>query len=254
MSAPTRPIALVTGAAQRVGRATAIELAAAGFDLVLTCRTQRAELDNTAQAARAAAAQSGAICRIELHQVDFADVSAVGEFAAVLASREQCDALIHNASAYQPSPWGTITDEDLVTQYRVNAVAPLLLTQAAAPALRRSTLAGGGAVVSFSDIHVLGRPRRRFAAYAMSKAALTQMVECLARELAPQVRVNAIAPGVVAWPDDTPPDERQRYESRIPLGRPGTPEDAAKLVRWLVLDATYITGEIIRLDGGRWLE
>jgi len=248
-----RPVALVTGAAHRVGAAVALELAAAGFDLVLTCHTRSAELEITAQAARDAAAASGGACSVELHRVDFADIAAVGAFAAELAGRDRCDALIHNASVYEPSPLGSITDDELVRQYRVNAVAPLLLTQAAGELLRRSTLVGGGAVVCFSDIHVLGRPRLRFAAYSMSKAALTQMVEGLARELAPQVRVNAIAPGVVAWPDDTPAAERERYELRIPLRRPGTPEDAAKLVRWLVLDATYVTGEIIRLDGGRWL-
>ena len=137
--------------------------------------------------------------------------------------------------------------------YQVNAMAPLLLTQAARHSLERSPLPGGAAVVFFGDIHVAGRPRRRYAAYALSKGAVHTMVECLALEMAPRVRVNGIAPGVVAWPDDTPPEEQAQYERRIPLGRSGTPEDAANLVRWLVLEATYLTGEMVRLDGGRWL-
>jgi pteridine reductase len=87
----------------------------------------------------------------------------------------------------------------------------------------------------------------------MSKSALHCMVEALALEVAPAVRVNAIAPGVVAWPDDAPLEEREAYESRIPLARAGTPEDAARLVRSIIEDMPYVTGSVIRLDGGRWL-
>jgi pteridine reductase len=87
----------------------------------------------------------------------------------------------------------------------------------------------------------------------MSKAALHAMVEALALELAPAVRVNAVLPGVVAWPDDAPAEERAAYESRIPLARPGTPEDAARMVRTVIEDMPYVTGSLLRLDGGRWL-
>jgi len=104
-----------------------------------------------------------------------------------------------------------------------------------------------------TDMHLEGRPYAAHAAYFASKAGLDALVRCLAVEMAPDVRINAVAPGVVAWPEGAPADMRQRYESRIPLGRPGTPEDAAECVRWLALDAHYVTGESIRLDGGRWL-
>jgi pteridine reductase len=161
--------------------------------------------------------------------------------------------LIHNASTYGPTPLGRITLDDVQRHLRVNALSPLLLTQAAAEPLRQSRLEGGGSVVFFSDIHVLGRPRRDYLAYTMSKSALTGVIQSLARELAPRIRVNAIAPGVIAWPEGTSRSEIDAYEKRIPLGRSGTPEDAARLVRWLVLEAGYVTGEIIRLDGGRWL-
>jgi len=101
---------------------------------------------------------------------------------------------------------------------------------------------------------VMGRPRRNLAAYNLSKAAATELVRTMARELAPEVRVLGIAPGVVAWPDDVPDDEIREYESRIPLGRSGKPADAARLVRFLISnEAAYLTGEIIRLDGGRSL-
>ncbi|MBL8965117.1 MAG: SDR family oxidoreductase, partial [Phycisphaerae bacterium] len=100
------------------------------------------------------------------------------------------------------------------------------------------------------------RPLRDHAVYCMSKAALVEMVRSLARELAPAIRVNGVAPGVVNFPEEGPESDpifQRAYVSRVPLGRPGTPRDAAEVVRWLAMDAQYVTGEIIRVDGGRWL-
>jgi pteridine reductase len=131
-----------------------------------------------------------------------------------------------------------------------------MLSARLSPLFERSLLPGGAAVVAMCDIHAMGRPRRDFAAYSMSKAALEEMVRSLARDLAPSVRVNGVAPGVVAWPDsgiESESAEQSRYLRRVPLARAGEPEDAAKAVVWLALDATYITGDIIRVDGGRWL-
>lgn len=247
-----RPVALVTGAARRVGRATAIELARAGFDLIITYNTSEGDAAETMRLAKRAA--DSKTFDASAFQIDFHDPSLIDELADVLAELPRLDALIHNASSYAPSPLNEVDAKEAVGHYLVNAVAPLLLSSRLAPKLAESTLAGGGAIVGFSDIHVLGRPRAGYSAYAMSKAALTELIRTLAIELAPKVRVNALAPGVVAWPDHADPDEVAAYEARIPLQRPGTPEDAARLVRWLILEATYLTGEIIRLDGGRWLD
>jgi pteridine reductase len=140
--------------------------------------------------------------------------------------------------------------------YRVNALGPLLLTKALAGAMRESEMAGGGAVVAMCDIHAMGLPRSGFAGYAMSKAALVEMVRSLARELAPRVRVNGVAPGVVAWPEagyEADAGAQAAYLKRVPLGRAGTPEDAAGVVCWLALEATYLTGQVVRVDGGRSL-
>ncbi|MBL9147304.1 MAG: SDR family oxidoreductase [Phycisphaerae bacterium] len=249
MSRSSRPRVVVTGAARRVGRAIALDLAAHGCDLELTCRTSRAELERTADDARAGARAKGHEIDVRLHEIDLADDAAVVALGRDLASRGPLHGLVHNASSYGPATLADVTAADALSHFRVNALAPLLLTQALASSLRQA----GGAVVLFSDIHVLGRPRRRFLTYSMSKAAVTDLVATLALELAPTVRVNAIAPGVVAWPDDADPGEVERYEARIPLGRPGTPEDAAGCVRWLLFDAAYVTGEVLRLDGGRWL-
>lgn len=235
-----------------MGRAVALELARAGWDLCLTFRTRRAEAESTAADARAAAAAEGRRIEASVHELDLGDLAEVERFAAA-ASRGPVDALVLNASSYGRTPFGSIGAAAAEHELRTNAVAPLLLAQGMASRLRASALDGGGAVVAFGDIHAAGRPRRAFAPYLMSKAALHAMVECLAVELAPGARANAVAPGVVAWPDDAPESERTAYEARIPLARPGTPEDAARLVRTVIEDMPYVTGTVIRLDGGRWL-
>lgn len=256
----TRPLAVVTGASRRVGAATALELARNGFDLLLTWRAisgdrasremAKAEIEATAARSRAAAAAAGHDPRIELVEADLGDPASLESLCNVLRCMESIDALIHNAASYSRDREAPSVEAAALHHFRVNALAPLAITSAAADALRRSQRAS---VVLFSDIHVLGRPRRGYTAYLMSKAAATQMVESLARELAPAIRVNAIAPGVVAWPDDAPLDERRAYEARIPLARSGTAEEAAEVVRWLVMEASYVTGQVLRVDGGRWL-
>jgi pteridine reductase len=246
------PIALVTGAARRVGRAIALELARAGFDLHLTANTRGHDLDDTIRAAREASGRESFTATS--HRLDFLEPDATEQWARRLASElPVLDALVHNASSYDRADFGSIQAADVVRHFRINALAPLLITQSLAPSLRRSSLPHGGAVVILSDTQVHARPHRGFIAYGMSKAAVDHLVACLAVELAPQVRVNGVAPGVVAWPEGTPRSEIEAYEKRIPLGRSGEPEDAAKLVRTLVVDTPYLTGEVIRLDGGRWL-
>lgn len=239
-----RPVAVVTGGAKRVGRAIALELARCGFDLVLTCSQSLAE-------SRKTLADAGG--RGQVMQADLGDPAQIQRLGEALAVLPRMDAIVHNASTYDRSPLGSITHATAMRDFTVNALAPLLLTQRLADRLRASPQPGGGAVICLSDLQTLGRPQRGYTPYAMSKAALNQVVQSLAVELAPHVRVNAIAPGVVAWPEGTPPDEIAAYEAKIPLGRSGTPQDAAACVRWLITEATYITGEIIRLDGGRWL-
>lgn len=241
-----RPVALVTGGAKRVGRATCDELARAGCDVVLTYHTSE---DDARSAARDL---GGRAVRMDLDDLD--EVERVAESLA--ADLPRLDVLVHNASIYGQSPLTELRAADLLRHARVNALAPALLTARLADRLRASTLAHGGAVVAMCDIHSMGRPRKNFLAYSMSKAALEELVRTLARDLAPEVRVNAVAPGVVAWPEEgyESDDEAQRaYIRRVPLRRAGTPEDAARTVRWLALDAGYVTGEVIRLDGGRWL-
>ncbi len=249
---PTRPVALVTGGAKRVGAAIAEELAGRGLDVIITFNTSKDEAEAHAHSLR------------EKHGVrtwsiacDLADPDAAAR-ACLQAAREagRLDVLVHNASAYHPTPLDQIDWKQARDLYAINAASPLLITAALAPMLTSSTMPGGGAVVAMADIHALGRPRKDFAAYSMSKAALAEFVQTLARELAPGARANAVAPGVVAWPEsgyESDEESQQAYLKRVPLQRAGTPDDAARLVAALALDHTYVNGEIIRLDGGRWL-
>lgn len=254
---PARPVVLVTGAARRVGAAICRALAQpsdsapGGAHVVLTFR----------ESASDAAALVGRIdadgATAEARRLDLNDLDALDGFARELVKDHGAvDAVVHNASIYEPAPMGEITREDCERHLRLHATAPLLLTQALAPSLRASALPGGGSVVMMLDIHALGRPRKGFIAYAMSKAALAELVPHLARELAPEVRVNGVAPGAVLFADKGQDSDRKmqaRYLSRVPLGRVGTPEEAAEAVRWLTFGATYTTGQIIRVDGGRWI-
>ncbi|MBN8644003.1 MAG: SDR family oxidoreductase [Planctomycetes bacterium] len=247
----TKPVALVTGGALRVGRAICVELGRAGCDLILTYRSSKDEARALADELRSMGVSAVS------EPLDLDHLDGVRSFGEQLAANiPRLDVLVHNASVYAPSPLETLNVEAVLRNYRVNAAAPLLLTRALTGHLSKSPLPGGGAVVAMSDMHVLGRPRRDFSAYAMSKAALTEMVRSLAIDLAPKVRVNAVAPGVVAFPEaghESDPEMQARYLQRVPLRRSGTPEDAARAVRYLALEATYTTGEVLRLDGGRWL-
>ncbi len=164
--------------------------------------------------------------------------------------------LVHNASTYEPSPLEALDLARAARQYQVNALSPLALSAALAPLLSRGERPGGGAIVAMLDIHAEGHARRDHAAYAMSKAALSAMVRSLAVDLAPGVRVNGVAPGVVAWPETGPDADaamQERYLTRVPLGRAGTPEEAAGAVAFLALDAGYTTGHVLAVDGGRSL-
>lgn len=241
----THPVALITGAARRIGAVIARTLHAAGYDLALHCRNSRAELD--ALIGELETQRRNSTLSLQADLADAGRLPALIE--ATLARFGRLDALINNASIFHQTPVGTITPEAWDAFFAANARAPLLLSQAAAPHLKMSR----GAIVNITDIYA-ERPLPQHAVYCMSKAALRMATLALAQELGPEVRVNAVAPGNVLWSENPVKAETpQILIEQTALQRQGTPQDIADAVLWLIRDAGYVTGQTIRVDGGRIL-
>ena len=242
---PSTPVALVTGSARRIGAAIARALHAAGYDLALHYRSSSDDVD--ALAAELERARPGSTVRL---QADLAEFDRLPELVAQTVGRfGRLDALVNNASGFFPTPVGEATPAQWDALFATNARAPLVLAQAAAPHLARN----GGAIVNLTDLYG-ERPLAGHSIYCMAKAALLMATRSLALELGPQVRVNAVSPGAILWPEDGGDDVAgQAMLQRTPLARTGTPEEVAEAVRWLLQDATYCTGQVIHLDGGRRL-
>lgn len=233
--ASAAPVALVTGAGVRVGAAIARDLAEHGWTVAAHYRTHAPRLGRAAAAAAL--------------QADLAAPDGPARLAAAFRERfDRLDLLVNGAATFDAAPVEE-TDAALFDAHMdLNARAPLLLVKALLPLLRRSR----GAVVNVADVGGGLVPWRRYAAYAASKAALVRLTECLALELAPTVRVNAVAPGTVLFPEAYPPARRRELVARIPLRREGTPEDVAAAVRYLA-GAPFVTGAVLPVDGGRHL-
>ena len=237
-------VVLITGGAKRVGAAVCRRLHAAGANLMLHYRTSagearllQAELNHQ---------RKDSVALIQADLLDLAKLPSLIDQTVQTFNR--LDAVVNNASSFHPTPVGEITEEDWEDLIGANLRAPLFIAQAAAPALKKTQ----GAIVNITDIHA-ERPLKNYVVYSVAKAGLVGLTRSLARELAPEVRVNAVAPGPIHWPDDEEFDElsRQRIISHTPLKREGTPEDIAKAVHFLLAEATYVTGETVNVDGGR---
>jgi pteridine reductase len=240
-----RPVALITGSARRVGAVIAGRLHAAGYDLALHHRSSGAAMASLVAELEAVRAGSTLVLQAELAEAE----RLPGLVDAVVTRYGRLDGLVNNASAFYPTPIGSATPAHWDELFAANARAPFFLSQAAAPALRASR----GAIVNLVDIYA-ERPLKHHTLYGMAKAALVAMTQSLARELAPEVRVNAVAPGAVLWPEAGKAEqEKAALLANTPLGRAGEPGDVAEAVRWLLRDAAYVTGQILRVDGGRSL-
>ena len=240
-----RPVALITGAGKRVGAVTARTLHAAGYDLALHYRRSAAEAELLAASLERQRSGSTFTVQAELADLDGLPVMV----QRVLDRFGRLDALVNNASAFYPTPVGTVTPTQWNELFASNAQAPFFIAQAATPALRDAR----GAIVNMVDIYA-ERPLANHPVYCMAKAALEAMTRSLALDLGPDVRVNGVAPGAVMWPSDGKPyDDQQAMLARTPLRRAGSPEDVAGAVLWLLRDAPFVTGQIIRVDGGRTL-
>lgn len=244
MPDPSRPVALVTGAARRIGAVIARRLHREGHDLALHYRHSGDAMD--ALRAELEATRPGSVLPL---QADLDDVDALAPLVvATVARYGRLDALVNNASSYFATPVGGTTPAQWDALFGSNCRAPYFLSQAAAPHLA----AANGAIVNLVDIYAR-RPLPGHPVYCMAKAALAMMTKSLAVELGPRVRVNGVAPGNVLWSDNPEKAETLAIvEARTALRRQGTPDDIASAV-WTCLDSPYMTGQVIAIDGGRSL-
>jgi pteridine reductase len=237
------PVALITGAAARIGAALARTLHQQGYRIVVHYNTSQAKAEKLAAELNAQRADS-----VRIVQADLLSTTAVISLAQqALACWGRMDVLINNASAFYPTPLDDLVEDDWINLMRSNAKAPLFLCKELHHALRQRK----GCIINMVDstaMHGLAG----FTPYSMAKAALANMTRALARELAPDIRVNGISPGIILWPEYDELDEERKTEAIActALKRMGTVDDITNTALFLIQQASYMTGQIIRVDGG----
>jgi pteridine reductase len=234
---------LITGGARRVGAAIARRLHGAGANLVVHYRNSSRDATELADRMNSARAKSAAIFQADL--LDIARLPELVEFA--VRSFGALDVLVNNASTFYATKIGEVTPAAWDDLMGSNLKAPLFLSQAAAPALKKAH----GLILNIVDIHAL-RPLRSYTVYCAAKAGLHMLTRSLAKELGPEVRVNGISPGPVLWPEkESDPAAREKIIQRTILQKMGTPEDIARTALFFAAHAPFITGQILAVDGGR---
>jgi pteridine reductase len=238
-------VVLITGGAKRVGAAICRSLHAEGYTMMIHYKSSFHEAQSLQAELNLHRADSAAIV-----QGDLLDIENIPNLvSATINQFGRLDVLINNASTYYASELGDIDESKWHDLMGSNLKAPLFLSQAAATELRKNH----GCIVNITDMHV-ERPKKGYIIYSVAKAGLVTLTKSLAHELSPEVRVNAVAPGPVQWPDSNPQfDEvyRQRVINQTLLKRVGEAEDVAKAVKFLIADAPFITGHVLAVDGGR---
>lgn len=243
----TNKVVLITGGAKRVGAAICRTLHAQGFCLMIHYKSSLNEARALQAELNLKRANSVAII-----QGDLLNIAGLPNLVTETVNQfGRLDVLINNASTYYASEVGDIDENKWHDLVGSNLKAPLFLSQAAAAELRKQH----GCIVNITDMHV-ERPKKGYIVYSVAKAGLVTLTKSLAHELSPEVRVNAVAPGPVQWPESNPQfDEvyRQRVINQTLLKRVGEAEDVAKAVKFLITDAPFITGHVLAVDGGRSL-
>ncbi len=238
-------IVLITGSSKRIGAATVRLLHANNMNIALHYHHSQAaakdlQTELNEQRPESVMLLSGNIC--DLTQLD-------KMIQQVIENYGRLDVLINNASSFYPTPIDQVTEENWDELLGTNLKSPFFLCQAAAPYLQKTY----GCIVNLADIHAL-RPLKTHSVYSIAKAGLIMLTKTLANELGPQIRVNAIAPGAILWPDNDMDDTiKQQIIANVALKRHGNVQDIAKTILFLIRDANYITGQVIAVDGGRTL-
>ncbi len=237
--------ALITGGARRIGAAIARRLHEEGMNLVLHYRNSREEASALQQALEQERPGSVTLLRGDLLRKGTAERL----IRESLKPWGRLDALINNASSFYPTEIGAIDEEDWLDLMGSNLKAPLFLSQAAAPFLAQQQ----GCIINLTDIHAQ-RPMKGHTVYCIAKAGLDMLTRSLARELGPDVRVNAVAPGAILWPEEKLPAKvKKQIIADTALKRHGEPQDIAQAIVYLLRDAPFMTGQTLTLDGGRSL-
>ncbi len=238
------PVALVTGAGVRLGAETASLLHAHGYNVVVHCHHSLKAADDLCQSLNSQREGSAQTC-----QADLSDMKAVKALAeTAIGAWGRLDVLVNNASAFFPTPVETVSEAQWEDLFASNAKAPLFLASHVALVLKEQR----GCIINITDLYAR-RGLINHSIYTMAKAALEAMTRTLARELAPEVRVNAIAPGAILWPpgQELDEDKKQAIIEKSSLKKMGSPKDIANAVLFLVEKGTYITGQVLHVDGGR---
>ena len=238
-------VVLITGGAKRIGAAICRRLHRDGASLMIHYRSSLNEASALQDELNTQRADSAALVQADMH-----DIAALPNLVEQTVRHfGRLDALINNASSFFPTEVGEITLANWDDLIGTNLKAPLFLAQAAAHVLRQAH----GCIVNIADIHA-ERPMKSYVVYSIAKAGLVALTKSLAHELGPEVRVNAVAPGPIMWPENDPTfdeQERRRIVAHTALKRAGSPEDIARAVAFLIAEAPYVTGQILAVDGGR---
>ena len=238
-------VALVTGGARRIGAAISKFLHGQGISVVIHCNTAISEANQLAAQFNAQRENSSFVIQADLCNLD----QPVKILEGISAKLGRLDVLVHNASVFYSTPIEQTTSDNWENLFNINLKAPFFLTQAALPLLRENS----GCIVNITDIHAQ-KPLKFYSIYSAGQAALKMMTEALAKELAPNVRVNAVAPGAILWPEKyIYPLLKKKILDKIALKRQGYPIDIAKAV-WFLIDSPYITGQTVVVDGGRLID
>jgi len=245
MMRSTRCTALITGAARRIGACIAETLHQRGCDVYLHYHSSSDAVDELAGRLNTLRPASATTLQADLGNME--DINRLA--GLVRADTGQLDLLVNNASRFYPTTVGSTSMAQWDDLMDSNLRGPYFLTQALMPELS----VAGGSVVNLLDIHAV-KPMPEHAVYCMAKAGLQMMTLALAKDLGPQIRVNGVAPGAILWPEqEDSPGHQQKILSKTVMGRAGRPEDIASAVVYLGLDAPYVTGQVIAVDGGRSL-
>ncbi|NDW20323.1 pteridine reductase [Alteromonas hispanica] len=238
------PVALVTGAAKRIGATIVRRLHANGYRVVVHYSSSYEEANSLVNKLNHSRPNSA--ISLQGNLCDSSHIDAIAERSVEAWGR--LDVLVNNASSFYPTPMGEITEDDWSSLVGSNTKGPLFLSQALVPALQQT----GGCIINMVDMH-LDRPLPKHSVYLLAKAGLASLTRSMAIELAPQVRINGIAPGAILWPErDMDELAKQRLIDSVPLQQLGSPDDIADALSFLV-SASYVTGQIIYVDGGRSL-